>query len=127
MKWPACRWLPLCRPKLAVLNSVAAAGGYLLFPLAAIATPLWRVTAGVTLLAAAGSAINQLMERDLDRLMARTRLRPLPQRQITPMEAMVVAGICLTLGLFLISAGGPIPLLLTSAALTCYLGIYTPL
>ena len=121
-----CR-LRLCRPKLAIMNGIAAAGGYLLCPWPSTATSIGRITVGVTLLAAAGSAVNQVMERDLDLLMTRTQSRPLPQGELTPTEAMAVAGVCLALGLYLLSAGGLIPLLLAGAALACYLGVYTPL
>lgn len=129
MSLPALRLLPLFRPNLALMNGIAAAGGYLLFPWASdsAASPLWRVTAGVTLLAAAGSAANQVMERDLDRLMARTRTRPLPQGHLTPKAALALAGVCLAPGLCLLSAGGVLPVLLGGAALACYLGVYTPL
>jgi len=128
MNLPSFRWLPLFRPKLALMNGIAAAGGYLLFPWASSsASTLWRVTVGVTLLAATGSAVNQVMEQDLDRLMTRTRYRPLPQGHLTPPAALAMAGLCLALGLLLLSAGGVLPLLLGGAALACYLGVYTPL
>ncbi len=117
----------LFRPKLALLNGMAAGGGYLLMPAAAASTPLWRVVAGVTLLAAAGSVFNQVLERDLDRLMARTRCRPLPQGRLSPKAAGVIGGLCLALGLWLLAAGGLCPVLLGGATLAWYLGVYTPL
>jgi protoheme IX farnesyltransferase len=121
------RSLALFRPRLSLMNGIAAAGGYLLFPAAASTALLIRVTAGVTLLAAAGSAVNQVMERDLDRLMARTRSRPLPQGHLTPKQALVMAGLCLVLGFFQLSASGVLPVLLGGTTLVCYLGVYTPL
>ena len=119
--------LSLFRPKLAVVNGIAAGGGYLLFPFAQVSAPLWRVMAGVTLLAAAGSAANQVLEQDLDRLMDRTKSRPLPQGTITPATAVVMACALLVAGLLLLSPQGLLPMLLGGAALAWYLGVYTPL
>ena len=118
----------LLRPRLALLNGIAAAGGYLLFPGGPSLWPLAGALAGVTLLAAAGSAFNQLQERDLDLLMARTRQRPLPNGDLSPTAAAVIGGVCLLAGLLVISlAGGLLPTLLGVTALAWYLGLYTPL
>lgn len=121
------RLLALFRPKLAVANGIAAGGGYLLLPTAPASVRLWSIMAGVTLLAAAGSAGNQVMERDLDRLMARTRCRPLPRGELTPAKAMALAGGCLAAGLLLLLPGGMLPVLLGGMTLGWYLGVYTPL
>ena len=53
-----------------------------------------------TALAAGGTlALNQYLERDLDGLMARTRLRPLPGGRLKPVEALAFGGGILLLGL----------------------------
>src|SRR5439155_25497705 len=57
--------------------------------------------AGTGLVAGGASAFNQVAERDLDALMKRTRLRPLPDRRLLPAEgllfctAMTLAGMLL--------------------------------
>ena len=124
---PPCRCWALFRPKLALLNGMVAGSGYLLAPVVTTSQSLWRLVAGVTLLAAAGSVFNQVMERDLDRLMARTRHRSLPQEKLTPAAASVIGGACLALGLALLAAGGLPPVFLGGATLAWYLGVYTPL
>lgn len=56
--------------------------------------PLWLVSAtllGGTLGAGSANAFNSIIERDSDALMARTRGRPLPSRQVDPRAAMVFA------------------------------------
>jgi len=118
----------LTRPRLALLNGIAAAGGYFLFPGEVDRPTLAAVLFGVALLAAGGSALNQVMEQDLDRIMARTRHRPLPTGELAPAAAAVIGSICIVAGnLALAVAGGLLPALLGVAALAWYLGIYTPL
>jgi len=117
----------LFRLRLALLNGVAAAGGYCLFPSAEARGAIWPVVAGVTLLAAGGSALNQVMERDIDRLMARTSRRPLPNGDLSSATATAIGCTAIMAGLLVLTAGGPLPPLLGGAAVAWYLGIYTPL
>jgi protoheme IX farnesyltransferase len=120
--------LRLFRPRLALLNGVAALGGYLLYPAAVHVLSLVALECGVVLLAAGGSAINQVLERDLDRLMARTSRRPLPRGDLTPLSGTIIGSCAIMGGLILLAAfGGPLPPLLGAAALGWYLAVYTPL
>ncbi|KAB0665991.1 protoheme IX farnesyltransferase [Oryzomonas japonica] len=120
--------LRLFRPRLALLNGVAAVGGYLLHPAEVQPVSLGALLGGVALLAAGGSAINQVVERDLDRLMVRTNRRPLPQGDLTPRSATLIGVAAVTGGLLpLAAAGGLLPPLLGAAALVWYLAVYTPL
>lgn len=118
----------LFRPRLALLNGVTALGGYCLFPAPIQATTLLAAFSGVTLLAMGGSALNQLLERDIDALMTRTMPRPLPQGRLST-TSVVLAGSCTILaGLVpLAVTGGLLPPLLGVAALVWYLVVYTPL
>jgi protoheme IX farnesyltransferase len=117
----------LFRPRLALLNGATAVGGYLLFPAVVDPVRLVAVFTGVVLLAAAGSAFNQVLERDIDRLMARTRLRPLPAGGMTPAGATAMACACLLAGMLSLAMRDLLPMLLGAAALAWYLGVYTPL
>ena len=85
-------------------------------------------TLGTLLAAAGGSALNMYRERDHDRLMRRTRSRPLPTGRLTPGEVLAF-GLCT-------SAAGVLVLLLATnvaAAAVCaainvtYVLVYTPL
>ncbi|BEH08578.1 MULTISPECIES: protoheme IX farnesyltransferase [Geobacter] len=118
--------LVLFRPRLALLNGIAAVAGHALVPDAAHAT-LWVALAGVAILAAGGSALNQVLERDLDRLMERTRQRPLPRGDLSPAMATALGCACIGAGLLVLAAGGPVPPLLGAVALAWYLAVYTPL
>lgn len=52
---------------------------------------------GGTCITAASNGMNQILERDLDKLMLRTMDRPLPQERMKVNEAWLLAGL-LTLG-----------------------------
>lgn len=118
----------LFRLHLAFLNGVAALGGGCLFPARPQAAPMLAAFSGVTLLAMGGSALNQVLERDIDALMTRTRQRPLPLGQLS-ITAAILAGSCAILaGLALLAmTGGFLPPLLGMTALAWYLAVYTPL
>ncbi len=118
----------LLRPGLALVNGVAALTGYLLFPAGGEWPAMAAVLGGVFFLAAGGSAFNQLQETDVDRLMIRTRLRPLPAGDLTPASVIIIAVFCSLTGLLLLAAiVGFLPSLLGAAALAWYVAVYTPL
>lgn len=116
----------LLRWRLALGNTLAALAGALLTPAPLPAAKLLAALAGVTLLAAAASALNQWQERDLDARMERTRQRPLVAGRLTDV-ALPLAATLAACGLLLLAACGPWPALLGLAALLCYNGLYTPL
>lgn len=118
----------LFRVRLACLNGVTATGGAVLFPLATETQLLWMVCIGVAVLAAGGSAINQALEHDLDRVMIRTRLRPVAQGRISPAMAAVIGSAVVLGGIFIVGmAGGVVPALLGVVGILWYLVVYTPL
>lgn len=118
----------LFRLRLALLNGVTALAGVFLFPMPLRMATLPAAFCGVTLLAMGGSAINQLLERDLDALMARTKLRPLPLGRMSATAAALAGAGAILAGLALLTvSGGILPPLLGLAALVWYLAIYTPL
>ncbi|HIJ95089.1 MAG TPA: protoheme IX farnesyltransferase [Desulfuromonadales bacterium] len=118
----------LLRLKLSLLNGIAAISGCLLFP----GIIEWQIIAaaflGVMLLAAGSSALNQLIERDLDSRMNRTQMRPLPQSVLSLQQVAVIGVSALLAGLLtLYASGGMLPALLGTAATLWYLAVYTPL
>ena len=123
-----CRLSRLFRLPLALMNGIAALGGYCLFPGARSGAAMLFACAGVTLLAMGGAALNQVLERDIDALMIRTRLRPLPRGEMTPAAATLIGfGVIVAGCIILFTAGGLLPVLLGLAALVWYLVVYTPL
>ena len=118
----------LVRIRLALMNGVAVLGGFLLARGERGAVLAALACGGVILLVAGASALNQVMERDLDRLMERTRLRPLPQGELSVPAATTIAAVIIIAGIMLLlKAGGVLPAVLGSGALVWYLGVYTPL
>ena len=118
----------LFRIRLSLLNGIAALAGSLLFPAALGQHILLATFSGVVLLAMAGSAFNQVLEQDLDRLMIRTRMRPLLNNELTVTVAVFI-GICAALAgsLSLAAAGGILPVVVGLFTLCWYLAVYTPL
>ena len=82
-----------------------------------------------TALAAAGTlALNQFLEREVDARMERTRLRPLPDGRLLPIEALVFGAAVTVAGvLYLGLAVGRLCGIVTAVTVGLYLFAYTPL
>ena len=82
-----------------------------------------------TALAAAGTlALNQFLEREVDARMERTRLRPLPDGRLPPIEALVFGAAITVAGVLYIGlAVGLLCGIVTAATVGLYLFAYTPL
>lgn len=118
----------LFRIPLALMNGVAALGGYLLFGGPVETGAACAIVAGTALMAAAGSALNQVLERELDALMLRTRNRPLPTGELSPKGALLVAAALLVAGgALLLAGGGGAAASVGAVAVVWYLLVYTPL
>lgn len=87
----------------------------------------WLILAGF-LLAGGSNGANQVLERQWDALMNRTKTRPLPTNRITPLEAWFVSISAAGVGIFILfyqlnTASG----ILGFSAFLSYAFIYTPL
>jgi protoheme IX farnesyltransferase len=82
-----------------------------------------------TLLAAGGTlALNQYWERDLDARMERTRLRPLPDGRLAPLEALVFGAAVTAAGaVYLAAFVNAMAAAVTAVIALLYLLAYTPL
>lgn len=73
-------------------------------------------------------ALNQYVEREPDRIMTRTRDRPLPSGRLAPAQALAFGVATLAAGLlYLLLAAGWLPASLAAASGVAYLAVYTPL
>jgi len=123
------QYYELIKPRIALLIAISTAVGYC-YGVAQHFSPITFLHAlfGTTLMAAGSATLNQWYERDLDALMTRTKMRPIPAGTITPGQAFTFGVAVSVLGLIellsfvnILAAGLG---LLTSVG---YLFAYTPL
>ena len=83
---------------------------------------------GTALVASGAAALNQLLEREHDAKMRRTKNRPLPSGRLQPTTVMVFGGVCACAGLlYLALAVNLTTAVIGAISLLSYLFIYTPL
>ncbi|MCU0950291.1 MAG: heme o synthase [Burkholderiaceae bacterium] len=83
---------------------------------------------GIWLLAGAAFAVNSIIERHIDAKMARTRMRPLAQGEITPLQAIVFSGFIGGAGMWVLyTQVNPLTMWLTFATFVGYAIVYTVL
>ena len=119
----------LTKPRITSLVVLTAAAGFCMGSAAGIDyLRLLNMSLGIALLSSGIAALNQYLERDLDRLMRRTQARPLPSGKLLPREAALfgIALSSLAIG-FLAVFINPLSALLGVATLASYLFVYTPL
>jgi protoheme IX farnesyltransferase len=83
---------------------------------------------GTGLVASGAAALNQLLEREHDAKMRRTKNRPLPSGRLQPTTVMLFGGVCASAGLlYLALAVNLTTSVIGAVSLVSYLFIYTPL
>ena len=83
--------------------------------------------AGVFLLSAGTSVLNQVQEFRNDALMKRTRLRPIPAGEISNLQASWIALGLILIGTAFLAFNGWLPMVLGLSNIVFYNLIYTPL
>jgi heme o synthase len=121
--------IALAKPRLNLLVVVSSLAGYVMA--GGDTHDVWKIlwiVAGTGLIAGGASAINQIIERDTDALMRRTRLRPMPDGRVSVRDGVlfsfllsIVGALALTLGANVLSA------VVALVTLATYAAIYTPL
>src|SRR4051812_6285725 len=122
-------YFELTKPGITRLVVLTTAAGFYLGAHARIDFPLFFATLlGTGLVASGTSALNQYIERDIDRLMNRTRGRPLPSGRLTTGAALIFSCALVAIGLaILLVAVNTLTALVVTACLASYLFVYTPL
>lgn len=82
---------------------------------------------GGFLITAASNIINQVLEKDYDLLMERTKNRPIATKRISVSTGVLIAGLFLVIGLFILLLFNPIASFIGSLAFVLYAFVYTPL
>ncbi|HLP50756.1 MAG TPA: heme o synthase, partial [Chitinophagales bacterium] len=91
-------------------------------------TSIVLLAVGGMLVTSASNAINQIIERDIDKLMTRTQNRPLPTERMNVTEAIFAAGIMGISGILILTYFfNPIAGVLSALSLLSYAFVYTPL
>ena len=85
------------------------------------------LTVGGFLITAAANILNQVLERDYDALMDRTKNRPLAANRMKVSDAVLMAGIAMVLGIGMLAFINPLTALLGTLSLLTYAFVYTPL
>lgn len=119
----------LLKPNLSFMVVFSSVIGYLLAPQAQWGwLPVLQLFIGGMLVTGGANTLNQILERDIDALMHRTRERPLPTGRMTPAEALIVAiASGLTGSILLTIAFNPLAGLLSMLSLGLYAFAYTPM
>jgi protoheme IX farnesyltransferase len=119
----------LAKPRITALVLVATAFGFLMAPAPAPDWPRFAaMLLGALLIGVGGNALNQVIERRSDRLMERTRVRPLPAGRMS--VAAVVSGgtLCAGAGLAVLYAlATPAAAAVGAVVVITYVLCYTPL
>ncbi len=82
---------------------------------------------GGFLVTAAANAINQVLEKDFDKLMKRTEDRPVTAGRMKMSEAVMFAGVSCLIGIVILSLFNPLTGLLGMLSFVMYAFVYTPL
>lgn len=122
-------YLELTKPRIVVLVMVTVAAGFYLGGVGAVTgLVLFHTLLATAMVAGGTNALNQVVERDVDARMHRTRGRPLPTGRLSFAEASLFAwalgvGGIAYMALFV----NPVASALAAATLVAYVFAYTPL
>jgi protoheme IX farnesyltransferase len=114
----------LIKIRIVLLSTLSAVTGFVLAD--GFQLKLVFFIIGIFSLAAGSAALNQYQERHLDRLMDRTKHRPLPAGQLNPKTGLRISLILIAIGLLVLAKGfGVFAFLLGVVTVILYNGIYT--
>lgn len=120
-------YLELCKPRVVALMLLTAVVGMYLaapgwIPLARVLSSL----VGIACVAGSAAAINHLVDKRIDAMMARTKKRPLARGVLSIQQALIFALVLACVGLFiLISFVNALTAILTFLSLIGYAVVYT--
>ena len=121
-------YVELLKFRLSFLVSFSCAFGYVLASPSIDVATLGMVFLGGFLVSGASVTINQIIEKDLDKVMTRTMNRPLPTDRLSIQEAVVFTLICFAAGISILAYfTNPLTTILSIASMVLYSFLYTPL
>jgi heme o synthase len=121
-------YFELLKFRLSFLVAFSCAFGYVLASPFINWFSLTMLFVGGFLLSGASVIVNQILEKDLDKLMTRTLNRPLPTGRLTIQEALMFCVICFVVGVsILLVFTNPLTAMLSVLSMILYSFVYTPL
>ena len=121
------QYLQVTKPGIIFGNLISVIGGFLLAAKGSIDFPLFLATlVGVSLVVASGCVFNNFIDRDIDRIMERTKNRVLVKGLIPPKTSLVYATILGIAGFALLYIGAnPLAMWLAVMGFVVYVGVYS--
>ena len=121
-------YFELLKFRLSFLVAFSCAFGYVLASPHIFWSTLGMLFLGGFLLSGSSVIINQIIEKDLDKLMTRTRNRPLPTGRVSVGEATVFSVVCFALSIaILLTWTNVLTTILSVVSMILYSFVYTPL
>lgn len=122
-------YVELTKPRITAMVLLTVCVGYAIAPHAGVPpVTLLHVLIGAALSCSGAGALNQLLEREVDSAMARTRFRPLPTRRVTPAQAFLLGTVLAVGGVaYLLATTNAVTAAVNALTLAGYLFAYTPL
>jgi heme o synthase len=121
--------IALAKPRLNLLVVLSAVAGYVMA--GGDTHNVWTllcIVAGTGFVAGGASAFNQIIEREPDALMHRTRLRPMPDGRVPTRDALLFAFVLTAVGALTLAIGANLlSAVVALVTLATYAVIYTPL
>jgi len=124
------QFLELTKARLSVSVVISTIAGYLLG--FSTSQPFqWKVVVllaiGGYCMVGASNIFNQIIEKDLDALMSRTKNRPLPTGTVSKQNAFILGVILTLIGLVILYAINPKTAMFSAISIFMYVSLYTPL
>lgn len=88
---------------------------------------LFLLAVGGYCMVGASNVFNQIIEKDLDALMDRTKNRPLPSERMTKQTAFIFGSVLTILGLIILYNVNPKTAMFSAISIFMYVSLYTPL
>ncbi len=117
----------ITKARLAVSVVFSSIAGYFLGAVEISYLSLFLLSFGGYCMVGASNAFNQIIEKDLDALMNRTKNRPIPSGRMSVTTAMVIAVVLTIVGLVSLYILNPKTAMFGAISIFLYTSVYTPL
>lgn len=117
----------ITKMRLSLSVVFSAVAGYLLGAETIDITTMVLLSFGGYFMVGASNAFNQIIERDLDALMDRTKNRPIPSGRMSVNVAFIIAAVFTVLGIVTLYIINPKTAMYGAISIFLYTSVYTPL